>query len=66
MAADLLAAQHVLFAVRLPARPTSLGHRFQVFDKSKDGVLSVLDPLLHNFTPLEFPDRALERRRAFR
>ena len=46
MAADWLAAQHVLLALRLPARLTWLGDRLQIFNKAKNSILSFLDPLI--------------------
>ena len=34
-------------------------------DKTENSILSLLDPVLCSLAPLEFPDRAVERKRTF-
>ena len=65
VAADWVAVEHALPALRLPAGPRRSGERLQVPIKAEDSILSVLDPVLCSFAPLEFPHGPLERRRAF-
>ena len=45
--------------------PRELARQFQVSGKSKSSILSLLDPVFCSLAPLEFPHRAMERRRTF-
>ena len=65
MAAYRVVAQHAFFACRFYSKPEGVGWPFQIFGKSKSGVLSLLDRVFCSFTSLEFQDSALERRRSF-
>ena len=65
MAADRVAAQHALFARCVYSRPAGVGWPFQVFSKSKSGILSLLDFVFCNLASLEFPHCAMERGRPF-
>ena len=65
MAADRVVAQHVLFASCFYSKPAGAGWPFQVFGKSKNSILSLLDLVFCSFAPLEFQHRPLERKRAF-
>ena len=64
VAADRVVVQHALFACRFYSKPVGAGWPFQVFGKSKSSILSLLDLVFCNLAPLEFPHRALERRRS--
>ena len=54
MAADRVAAQHALFTCCFYGDPAGVGWPSQVFGKSKSSILSVLDLISCNLSPLEF------------
>ena len=64
MAAHRLAAQHALFGIGFSARHARIGCEFKGVNKTKNGILSVLDPVLRSFAPVEFSYGPLERKRA--
>ena len=65
MAACHLAAWHVLLAARLFSGAAAHRRLLKVFAQAENDTLSVFDPALSRFTPVELQHGALEQQRSF-